>query len=48
MVVAVRQALDSSNTGRAVVVCVIGWILFVVVNLVLLLAFGGVAFVLGS
>jgi hypothetical protein len=26
MVVAVRQALDYSGTGRAVAVCVIGWL----------------------
>jgi hypothetical protein len=31
MVVAVRQALDYTSTGRAVLVCVIGWILYVAV-----------------
>jgi hypothetical protein len=34
MVVAVRQALDYSSTGRAVLVCIIGWIIqFVVLAL---------------
>ena len=36
MIVAVRQALDYTNTGRAILVCVVGWIL----SLVLLVAFG--------
>jgi hypothetical protein len=27
MIIAVRQALDYSSTGRAIVVCVIGWII---------------------
>lgn len=31
MVVAVRQALDYKSTGRAVGVCVIGWILYLIV-----------------
>jgi hypothetical protein len=31
MVVAVRQALDYTSTGRAVLVCFIGWILYVAV-----------------
>jgi hypothetical protein len=35
MVIAVRQALDYSSTGRAVVVCLIGWIVYVVVSMVL-------------
>ena len=30
MIVAVRQALDYRSTGRAVVVCVIGWALSLV------------------
>jgi hypothetical protein len=34
MVVAVRQALDYSSTGRAILVCIIGWIIqFVVLAL---------------
>src|SRR5690606_5698744 len=31
MVVAVRQALDSDRTGRAIAVCVIGWILQILI-----------------
>lgn len=31
MVVAVRQALDYEGTGRAVVVCIIGWLIEIVV-----------------
>ncbi|MHC5059039.1 MAG: YIP1 family protein [Planctomycetota bacterium] len=31
-VVAVRQALDYTSTGRAVVVCLIGWVVYVVVS----------------
>lgn len=31
MIVAVRQALDYKSTGRAVGVCVIGWILYLIV-----------------
>jgi hypothetical protein len=40
MVVAVRQALDYSTTGRAVLVCVIGWMLSIAVALVLGLFLG--------
>jgi hypothetical protein len=36
MVVAVRQALDYRSTGRAVIVCLIGWVLHVVVFATLL------------
>jgi len=47
MVVAVRQALDYDSTGRAIAVCVIGWvvqILIVIVPLALLgFAIGSVA-----
>jgi hypothetical protein len=32
-VVAVRQALDYRGTGRAVVVCLIGWVVYVVASL---------------
>ena len=32
-VVAVRQALDYKSTGRAVAVCLIGWVVYVVVRL---------------
>ena len=31
-VVAVRQALDYTSTGRAVVVCLIGWVMYLVVS----------------
>jgi hypothetical protein len=31
MVVAVRQALDYKSTGRAVVVCLIGWVIYIIV-----------------
>jgi hypothetical protein len=30
MIVAVRQALDYTSTGRAVAVCVVGWMLSLV------------------
>ncbi len=40
MVIAVRQALDYKGTGRAVLVCVIGWIVYMVVVVVLLSIFG--------
>ena len=40
MVVAVRQALDYSGTGRAVGVCVIGWVLALGVAFVLSLFLG--------
>lgn len=35
MVVAVRQALDYRGTGRAIVVCLIGWLVYVIINLVI-------------
>jgi hypothetical protein len=40
MVVAVRQALDYSSTGRAVGVCVIGWLVYVVFAVVIAMVFG--------
>ncbi len=40
MIVAVRQALDYSSTSRAVVVCVAGWVLSLVVALVLGVVWG--------
>ena len=40
MVVAVRQALDYTSTGRAVLVCVIGWVFYIIV-------FVGLAMVMG-
>jgi hypothetical protein len=35
MVVAVRQALDYSSTGRAVGVCIIGWVIQMVISVLL-------------
>jgi hypothetical protein len=40
MVIAVRQALDYKSTGRAVGVCLIGWLVQVAVLAVLIAAFG--------
>jgi Yip1-like protein len=40
MIVAVRQALDYTSTGRAVAVCLIGWVLAGAFVYVLSLAFG--------
>jgi hypothetical protein len=33
MVIAVRQALDYTSTGRSIVVCLIGWVLYIAFNL---------------
>lgn len=41
MVIAVRQALDYTSTGRAVGVCVIGWIVQMVLMWLLFALFGG-------
>lgn len=38
MVIAVRQALDYSSTGRAVIVCVIGWLVYVGITVGLMAA----------
>jgi len=40
MVVAVRQALDYRSTGRAVLVCFIGWVFYVLVSVGLAMAMG--------
>jgi hypothetical protein len=40
MIVAVRQALDYERTGRAVAVCVVGWVLAIVCAVGIGLAFG--------
>lgn len=40
MVVAVRQALDYTSTGRAVLVCVIGWVFYVAASIGLALMMG--------
>jgi len=49
MVVAVRQALDYTSTGRAVIVCVIGFVFWLVVSIGLMgLLIGGTAALLGG
>lgn len=40
MVVAVRQALDYSSTGRAVGVCLIGWVVLILVQVAVLAIVG--------
>ena len=35
MVVAVRQALDYESTGRAVLVCVVGFLIYVAIGIIL-------------
>lgn len=40
MVIGVRQALDYTSTGRAVGVCVIGFIIYLVIMFVVMAAFG--------
>ena len=40
MVVAVRQALDYRSTGRAVLVCLIGWVFYMIVSVGLAMAMG--------
>jgi hypothetical protein len=45
MVVAVRQALDYDSTGRAIAVCVVGWIVQVLIILIPLMILG---FAIGS
>jgi hypothetical protein len=41
MVVAVRQALDYRGTGRTLAVCLIGWLIYVIVGLVVAFAVMG-------
>lgn len=41
MAVAVRQALDYSSTGKAIVVCLIGWVVYMCVLFFFALIFGG-------
>lgn len=43
MVIAVRQVLDYSSTGKAVVVCIIGFIGYMIVWFLLMLPFAGMA-----
>jgi len=40
MIIAVRQALDYESTGRAVVVCAIGFVVQVVVLIVVFMLLG--------
>ena len=40
MIVAVRQALDYTSTGRAVIVCAIGWVLSIAISVAIGLLFG--------
>lgn len=40
MVVAVRQALDYDSTGRAIAVCIVGWIVQVLIILIPLMLLG--------
>jgi hypothetical protein len=41
MVIAVRQALDYTGTMRAIIVCVIGWVVQILIIVLLLSLFGG-------
>ncbi len=41
MVIAVRQALDYTSTGRAIGVCVLGWILQAIIMGFFLFLVGG-------
>lgn len=44
MVVAVRQALDYRSTGRAFLVCILGWLVYGLVNLLIhLVTFGAIS-----
>ena len=48
MVVAVRQALDYRGTGRAVLVCLIGWVFYMMVSIGLAMAMGIGSVVMGG
>lgn len=43
MVIAVRQALDYRSTGRAIGVCIIGWIIQAILLAIVLSLFGGLS-----
>jgi hypothetical protein len=43
MVVAIREGLDV-DTGKAIVTAIIGWVVVVVLNIVVGMIFGGLAF----
>ncbi len=42
-VIAVRQALDYTSTGRAIAVCLIGWLLYVFIVTVVYVLLGGIS-----
>jgi hypothetical protein len=48
MVVAVRQALDYRSTGRAVLVCVIGWVFYLAFSIGLAIVMGIGSVVMGG
>lgn len=48
MVVAVRQALDYTSTMRAVAVCLIGWLFYMIAIVIMTVAFGGAAMLGGA
>jgi hypothetical protein len=48
MVVAVRQALDYRGTGRAVLVCFIGWVFYMIVSVGLAMIMGIGSVILGG
>ncbi len=43
MIVAVRQALDYKGIWRPVAVCVLGWLVYVLLTIVLMFVYGGLA-----
>ncbi len=48
MVVAVRQALDYKGTGRAIGVCLIGWVVYFLVGIFAVLILAGLGVVAGA
>jgi len=42
-VIAVRQALDYTSTGRAIAVCLIGWLLYVLIIVFVSGLLGGIS-----
>jgi hypothetical protein len=48
MVVAVRQALDYRSTGRAVLVCLIGWVFYMIVSVGLAMIMGIGSVIMGG
>jgi hypothetical protein len=48
MVVAVRQALDYRGTGRAVLVCLIGWVFYMIVSVGLAMVMGIGSVIMGG